>query len=77
LAGCCDCGDEPSGSGTMELVLAVEKTHHIFIIRISFFKLFEEVISVYTENHRKSISTLYWQNAGLLTVKACSTFSYH
>jgi hypothetical protein len=39
--------------------------------------LFEEIITVYSENHTKPINTLCGQNAMLLIVKARGTNSYH
>jgi hypothetical protein len=34
VAGCCECGDEPSGSGATELVKA---NHHILFVNINIF----------------------------------------
>jgi hypothetical protein len=39
--------------------------------------LFKEIIAVYSENHTKSINTLYRQNAELLDVKAGGTYKHH
>jgi hypothetical protein len=39
--------------------------------------LFEEIITVYSENNTKPINTLYGQNAELQNVKAGGTYNYH
>jgi hypothetical protein len=44
---------------------------------INWLMLFREIIAVYCENHMKHINTLCGQNAELLYVEACGTFSYH
>jgi hypothetical protein len=38
--------------------------------------LFNEIISVYPENHTKQINTLCEQNAELLIIKAGGTYTY-
>jgi hypothetical protein len=35
VAGCCECGDEPSGSGTMELVSCVRSYYLSDIVTVS------------------------------------------
>jgi hypothetical protein len=44
---------------------------------INWLMLFEEIITVYSENHMKPINTLCSQNAKLLSVKADGTHNYH
>jgi hypothetical protein len=39
--------------------------------------MFKEIIAVYPENHTKPTNTLCGQNAELVNVKACGTYSYH
>jgi hypothetical protein len=39
--------------------------------------LLREIIAVYSENHKKSISKLCGQNAELLIIKSRGTYSYH
>jgi hypothetical protein len=46
------------------------KIQCISIRRFGWFKLLEEEISVYSENHSKPINTVSEQNAELLIVKA-------
>jgi hypothetical protein len=38
---------------------------------------FNEIITVYSENHMKPMNLLCGQNAELLIVKAGGTYSYH
>jgi hypothetical protein len=44
---------------------------------INLLTLFKEIISVYCENHTKSIHTFCGQNAKLLIVEVGGTHSYH
>jgi hypothetical protein len=38
---------------------------------------FKEIITIYSEIHRKQINTLWGHNAEFLIVKADGTYSYH
>jgi hypothetical protein len=44
---------------------------------ISWLMLFKKIIALYSENHTKPLNTICGQNAELLNVKACGTYSYH
>jgi hypothetical protein len=54
-----------------------KKTQHVSITKINYLMLFKEIIAVYSENHMKPINTLCGQNAELLIVKECGTYSYY
>jgi hypothetical protein len=56
VAGCCECGDEPSGSCATELVMPQRK-QPVYITKINFLMLLLEVMPVYTENRMKPINT--------------------
>jgi hypothetical protein len=54
-----------------------KRTPHFTITKINWLTLFKEIIAACSENHATPISTLCWQNAELLIVKAGGTYSYH
>jgi hypothetical protein len=58
-------------------VRTAKKTPHFTITKISWLTLFREIIAVYTENHTKSINTLYGQNAEFLNLKAGGSYTSH
>jgi hypothetical protein len=39
--------------------------------------VFKEMLAFYSENHTKPVDLLFGQNAGILSVKAGGTYSYH
>jgi hypothetical protein len=58
-------------------VCTAKKTQHITITKLGQLMLFEEIIAVYPENHKKLTNTLCGRNAELLIVKASGTYSSH
>jgi hypothetical protein len=58
-------------------VRTAKKTQHFTITKINWLTLFEEIIAVYCENHKKSINTFHGQNEELLIVKAGGAYSAH
>jgi hypothetical protein len=54
-------------------VRTAKKTQHFTNTKINWLTLFEETISVYTENHTKHITTVCGKNADVLS----GTYSYH
>jgi hypothetical protein len=58
-------------------VRAAKETQHVSMTTISWLTLFREIITVYSENHKKHMNTLCVQNAELLKVKTGGTYSYH
>jgi uracil DNA glycosylase len=58
-------------------VHTAKKTQHFSITNISWFMLFKEIITVFSENPMKPINTLCGQNAELLIVEAHDTHHYH
>jgi hypothetical protein len=49
------------------------KTPHFTVTKVNWLTLFKEMISVYSENHAKTVN----KNAELLAVKVDCTQSYH
>jgi hypothetical protein len=63
VAGCCECGDEPSGSCATELVTVLSWHFHWFIIRESFISLHLSACLRYCSNAKQNIkiySVQYW-----------------
>jgi hypothetical protein len=61
VAGCCEYGDEPLGSGAMELVNSActsRRTLQFTITKINWLMLFKEIIAANSENYTKQIDTL-------------------
>jgi hypothetical protein len=59
VAGSCEYGDEPSGSGATELVRTSKKTRPITITKIGLLMLLEVISADHSENCMKPINTLY------------------
>jgi hypothetical protein len=59
-----------------KLIPALKKTQHGSITRIILLMLCRKIITLSSENHRKAINSLSYQNAESLNVKARGTYSY-
>jgi hypothetical protein len=58
LAGCCECGDEPSGAGATELVFSPNEMNTLFYKRsVSVFKLLFQVTVLHPNKTRFTIVT--------------------
>jgi hypothetical protein len=61
VAGCCEYGDELSGSGATELdsYSYLKENNILNLTKISWLMLFKEIIAVCGENHTKSVNAEY------------------
>jgi hypothetical protein len=69
-----------SSSYTFEAEISQDlyvKKHCIYIIKINWFMVFREIMTVRPENHTKTDKYIPLQDAKSFIVKASSTYSYH
>jgi hypothetical protein len=58
-------------------VPTAKKTQHFTVTKINYLTLFKEIIAVYYENRIKPTYTLCGQNAEILVIKECGSYSNH